>query len=204
MELETATQPQKHSVFDNYVPIIVTGRHTDIYLHDTIDAPCNYTEACRVLSKAYSGDNINIHMNNGGGYVDSGFMLIDAIKHSKATVTGVLTGSVASITTIVALQCDEITVSDHISWLSHNYSAGVQGKGGEMKAQMEFMSAELAISFKELHKGFFTESEMEDIIEDKDMWLNKVEIEARWAVYKARDQEALEALAEARKNKGSK
>ena len=144
----------KHSVWDEYVPILTSGRHTDIYLTDSIEAPSEYNKLCSILENAYKGDTITLHINNGGGYVDSGFMIIDAIKSSKAVVTAKLSGTVASIATIITLSCDKIIVAEHLSWLSHNYSAGIQGKGGEMKLQMEFMSKELSSTFRDLTEVF--------------------------------------------------
>jgi len=200
-EFAITSEPQKHSVFDNYVPIVKEGRHTDIYLTDTIEAPAEYTETCRVIERAYKEDTITLHINSGGGWVDSGFMLVDVIGRSNAVVTAQLSGTVASIATIIALSCDKLVVAEHISWLSHNYSAGIQGKGGEMKAQMEFMSSELAISFKQLHKGFFTSVEMDGIIEDKDMWLNRTEILGRWEAMRTGNSQLLEFIASVKKSK---
>jgi len=131
--------------------------------------------------------------------MDSGFMIIDAIKRSKATVVARLSGTVASIATIISLACSDIVVAPHTGWLSHNYSGGVQGKGGEMKAQMEFTSKQLASSFRAIHEGFFTASEMDDIIEDKDYWMGAEEIVARWKACKNSDTATLQEIAEGRK-----
>ena len=198
-ELIMGGAPVKHSVWDNYVPIIKTDRHTDIYLTAQIEAPAEYAEMCRILEQAFKGDTITLHINSGGGYVDSGFMIIDAINSSKAVVTAKLSGTVASIATIIALSCVKVVIADHISWLSHNYSAGIQGKGGEMKLQMEFMSKELSNSFRALHKGFFTDAEMTSIIDDKDVWLNKSEIVKRWAARKENNTDKLKEIAAAKK-----
>jgi len=188
-----------YSVWDDYVPQITKGRHTDVYLLNQIEAPDEYGKLYAQLLDADKGDTFTLHLNNGGGYVDTGFMIVDALTKTKAVVTAKLTGTVASITTIMALACHKVVVGPHLSWLSHNYSGGVQGKGGEMKAQMEFMSKELAASFRMIHAGFFTEDEMTSIINDDDIWLNSVEIEARLAARKANDLDKLEEIAAARK-----
>lgn len=188
-----------HTVWDDYVPQITNGRHTDVYMLNQIEAPEEYGKLYADLMNADKGDTFTLHINNGGGYVDSGFMLTEAIKTTKATVTALLTGTVASISTIITLSCHKVIVGDNLSWLSHNYSGGVQGKGGEMKAQMEFMSRELAASFRKIHTGFFTEDEMENIINDGDVWLNSDEVRARLTARKAKDIEALKEIAKARK-----
>lgn len=196
-----APSTKPHTIWDDYVPQCTTGRHTEVYLLNQIESPDIYGKLYADLLNADKGDTFTLHINNGGGYVDSGFMLVDAISKSKAVITAKLTGTVASISTIIALTCNKVIVGPHLSWLSHNYSGGVQGKGGEMKAQMDFMSRELTNSFKEIHKGFFTDSEMDGIIDDGDIWLNSQEVTDRLAARKTGDTKALEELALARKSK---
>ena len=193
--------PQKHSVWDNYVPILKDGRHTDIYLANSIEAPSEYSEMCHILNSAYRGDTAKLHINNGGGYVDSGFMMVDSIKKSKSKVTAKLSGTVASVATILTLSCDAIEVADYVQFMIHNYSGGAQGKGHEMKAQMDFTDAELNKAFTEIYGGFLTENEMELVIAGKDIWMGKDELLARWDARKNKDTDAIEAIAAARKAK---
>ncbi len=193
--------PQKHSVWDNYVPILQTARHTDIYLTDQIEAPSEYNQTCHILRKALDGDAVTFNINNGGGYVDSGFMMVDAIRRSKATTTASLSGTVASVSTILSLSCDEIILADYTQFMIHNYSGGAQGKGHEMKAQMDFTDAQLNMAFTEIYGGFLTEHEMELVIAGKDLWMGKDEVLARWNARKTGDTAALTAIEAARKAK---
>ena len=191
--------PQKHSVWDNYVPILTSKRHTDIYLTDSIEAPSTYNEMCHILYEADKGDTVTIHINNGGGYVDSGFMIINAVKASKAKVAAKLSGTVASLATLNPLACATIEVSPYIQVMIHNYSGGAQGKRHEMKAQMDFTDAQLNLAFGEIYSGFLTDNEMELVIAGKDLWLGRDEVLARWDCRKKGDTEKLEGIAAERK-----
>ena len=193
--------PQKTSVWDNYVPILVSNRHTDIYLTDQIDMPSEYNQVCHVLNKAFDGDTITFHINNGGGYVASGFMIVNAIKNSKAKVKAKLYGTVASVSTILTLSCDVIEVADYTEFMIHNYSGGAQGKGHEMKAQMEFTDSQLNKAFSEIYAGFLTDHEMELVIAGKDLWMGKDEVLARWEARKTGDIAAITEIEAARKAK---
>ena len=193
--------PEKHSVWDEYVPLVTTGRHTDVYLTDQIEDPSTYAQLVHTLNNAYKGDTVTLHINNGGGYVDSGFMIIDAIKNSKAVVKAKLSGTVASVATIITLACDNIEVANYIQFMIHNYSGGASGKGHEMKAQMDFTDAELNKAFSEIYGGFLTEHEMELVIAGKDMWMGKDELLGRYKARKDGDVEALAAIEAARKAK---
>lgn len=178
---ELPTDPAaSNRVWDNEIPIITNRYHTDAYITDGIEEPCVYNELCHKLRTAEEGDTVTLHLNTPGGMIDSAFMIIDAIKNSKATVTASLTGTVASAGTIIALACDKLVVADYTAWMSHNYSGGLSGKGHEMKARQEFIDKSLETSFRALHKGFFNDKELRSLIDGKDFWLAKDEVLDRW------------------------
>jgi ATP-dependent protease ClpP protease subunit len=183
MELELLFREEKKdtiSEWDKEVPITVRGKVVTGYLMSEIYEPEVYNELCYTLEYT-SADYVRLVMNNGGGQLDSMLSIIDAIKRSNATVVAVLSGTVASAATMIALACDEIEVADHTSWLTHYYSGGSAGKGNEIKAKHLFDEVEIPKMFKEIHKGFFTETEIDRVIDGKDEWLNKEEILKRFA-----------------------
>jgi ATP-dependent protease ClpP protease subunit len=173
--------PTKHSVFDNYVPIIQTGRSYDVYITDEIAEPSEYSELIHLLRNAYESDIFTLHINTPGGILDSALSLIAAINDSKAHITASISGTVASAGTIIALACDDLLVANYCNWMSHNYSGGLSGKGHEMKAYQTFVDKELNIAFHEIHKGFFTVKEIDEMIDGKDHWMGKAEILTRWS-----------------------
>lgn len=165
---------------DNLTPIVSSGKVHNVYIFSGIGDPIEYCKLIEFLGMVEEDETVYIKLNNGGGNVDSAFAITQAIKECRGIVIASVTGMVASAATIIALACDELLVGDHVQWLSHNYSSGVVGKGHEMKAQAEFMDRELNAAFRIIHKGFFTDEEMTNIIDGKDMWLNKSEIIERW------------------------
>lgn len=199
-EIDLGTPP-KTSVWDDYVPIIKAGQHTDVYLTASIESPDEYNKLCYLLGHAFESETFTLHINNGGGFIDSGFMIIDAIANSKAKVTAKLSGTVASAATIIALACESIAVTNHVAFMIHNYSGGAQGKGHELKAQMDFTDTELNEAFMNIYGGFLTDQEMEFVIAGKDYWMGKKEVEGRWKARLKKDKKALEALAAERKAK---
>lgn len=195
MNLPFNLPKEQLTLWDKVVPIIAGKHHTDAYLTDGIDEPANYNELCHILRHSERGDTIALHINTPGGMVDSAFMIIDAIKQSKAKVTAYLTGTVASAGTMIALACDNLQVADHTSFMIHNYSAGLSGKGHEMKARQEFVDKSLNIAFKSFYSGFLTDKEMEEVIDGKDIWIGKEEILDRWS-YKTGKQKRIELALE--------
>lgn len=169
------------NVWDECIPIISESNCHTVYLTGNIEEPYDYSKLCHMLYTANEYDEFRIVINSLGGVLDSAFMIVDAIKNTKAKTTCRLTGTVASAATIVALSCDELETSSNLSFMIHNYSAsGVHGKGHEMKARQNFVDRELNRSFQEFYSGFLSVDEIEDVIEGKDIWLNNEEVEKRW------------------------
>ena len=187
MEFKIDIPKDKSSVWDDYVPIIRSSdnRHTVMYLTDIIEAPCNYNEACFLLDNAKDGDVVTLILNNGGGIVDSAFMLGHSMKNSKATIHGKLSGTVASATTIITMYCDTIEVADYTSFMVHNYSHGAHGSGAQVKGYVDFTDKEFTAAAAEIYKDFLTPAELKSIsTQDKEIWLNKDEVLKRWAIKK--------------------
>lgn len=186
MNLEDLFTAPKHSIWDNAVPIITTDSgDVTAYISDQIDEAFTYNELCYRLKHAPAEATVTLHLNTPGGYLHSAMMLVDAIKNAKAKTVAYLTGTVASAGTIIALSCDELIVSDHLSFMIHNYSGGISGKGHEMKAQQEFSDKNLNSAFNDFYVGFLTPEEMSNIIDGKNMWLTSKETRVRWARRKA-------------------
>ena len=113
--------------WDRYVPIVSNKTTTHVYLTDGIDEPSFYNQLCHSLYCADESDTFYLHINTPGGMLDTTFMLLDAMRNSKAHIIGHLTGTVASAGTIIALTCDELICSDDLSWMSHYYSSMIGG-----------------------------------------------------------------------------
>lgn len=168
------------SEWDMYVPIISEGNNHTVYLTDPITEPSYYNRLTHKLYSANDYDTFTFVINNGGGILDSAFMVTDAIKASKAKEVCHIVGTVASAATIIVMVCDELVTTSNVSFMIHNYSAGMQGKGHEMKARQKFIDAELERAFTEFYLGFLTKDEIQDVIDGKDFWMNAKEVEDRW------------------------
>ena len=162
------------------VPIVAKGKVVTVFLNDEIYEPGAYNELCYTLENTVA-DSVRLYMNNGGGQLDSMLSIIASMERCGCEITGVLSGTVASAATMIALKCDKLEVAEHTSWLTHYYSGGTGGKGNEIKAKHDFESTEIPKLFKQIHKDFLTPSEITRVIDGKDIWLNKDQILERFA-----------------------
>ena len=177
-------EKDKKDVWDDLVPIVKDGNTVHAYVSDEIGSPDTYDKLCHTLDTADNNDNVLLHLNTGGGYIDSAFKIIASIKRSRAKVTARLTGTVASAGTIIALSCDELEVEDFTSFMIHNYSGGAGGKGHEIIDYVNFSDKNITETFKKLYSGFLTPRELTAVIKGKDMWMGTAEVQKRWAKMK--------------------
>lgn len=183
--LNLEPETSENSVWADYVPIIEEGTTFKIYLTNGINIPHVYSKLCHLLDSAKPYHELHFYINNGGGDVDSAFMLISSMNQTKAKTIAHISGTVASAATIIALACDELEVSPFTSFMSHNYYHGVQGSGNQVKDYVDFTDRELKRAFKAIYTNFLTEEEIQLVTErDKEIWLNELEVVERWANYK--------------------
>jgi len=168
------------SVWDHEVPIIKTNDVYHAYLYGGIEDPFMYSKLVYAIATLDKGEQFILHINTPGGVIDSALAICDAIKNTNGTVTIHLTGTVASAGTIIAMFADHLIVSDHLSFMVHNYSSGLAGKGHELKAQQKFQDEHLNHFFRTTYAGFLTEEEMDDVIDGRDMWLGSEDVKERW------------------------
>ena len=171
---------ESHRVWDEHIPIVRCGREIDAYIASEIVDPIEYNELCHTLRGASSKEVIRLPINTPGGRFDSATMIIDAISQSDAYVIGVLSGTVASAGTMIALACDELECSSYLEFMIHYFSGGTGGKGNEIKAHSSFINKHMPMVFKKVYTGFLTETEIDDVIEGKDIWLNGDEVLERF------------------------
>ena len=179
-EIPSGKSEELDSVWDKHIPIVKNGRETDVYITSEIVDPIEYNELCHVLRGASSKEVIRLHINTPGGRLDSATMIIDAVNQSDAYIIGVLSGTVASAGTMIALACDELECSSYLEFMIHYFSGGTGGKGNEIKAHSSFINKHMPMIFKKMYAGFLTETEIDDVIEGKDIWLNGDEVLERF------------------------
>jgi ATP-dependent protease ClpP protease subunit len=183
MELELLFKEEKKDVvseWDKCVPIVAKGKIITAYLMGEIYETEEYNELCYTLENT-EAEEVRLVMNNGGGLMHSMLTIRESIRKSNAVVTAVLSGTVASAATMIALACDNIEVAPHTAFMIHSSSGGISGKSHETKAYMDFSDKNTKEIFDNVYKGFLTQEEIDKVLDGKDMWLNKAEVEERFA-----------------------
>lgn len=185
MNLEDLLKPKSNTVWDDYTPIVTEGRTHNVYLYDAIEAPATYCELIHKLNTAHLGDVFKLHLNTPGGVVDSGIAIRNALMSTKANTIAVLSGTVASAGTMITLACDEVEVTNNLSFMCHEISIdNIGGKFSDIKNMQDFYEKQFAKLSKDVYEGFLEEEEITKMHEGKELWFSGDEVLERWNKFK--------------------
>lgn len=169
---------QDELYFISETPIQVIKEYS-VYLHGHIELPHEYVDLIHLFQNANEQDRIVLYLSSWGGYISTTEIILNAMNSCKAHIQGVITSTIASACTYIALNCDSLIVEDFSEMMFHNYSGSTRGKGGEMKANVEASEAKLNHLNDKFYKGFLTDDELVDLKKGQDFWFLKDEIETR-------------------------
>ena len=156
-----------------------TGQILDFYLNSAIGSPEEYAEWNQILRSSGEQDVVYLHINCYGGQALTAVQLMRAISESRATVIASVEGACMSAATFLFLMADVCEISDHSIFMFHNFSGGSIGKGNEMMAQVHHNDKWARGLMESIYKDFFTQEEIDSILEGKDYWLSPDEVTER-------------------------
>lgn len=146
------------------------------YLDSEIEEPSKYRELIEALSYATPEDYVRIVINCYGGFLHTTTMICNCIRNSQATVVGTLNGIAASGGGLVLLSCDMIEVMPHSTFMAHTSIGSEYGKLSDNTKSIMSSNRQLDKFYRDTFEGFFSDSEVTDILEGKDVWLSDEEI----------------------------
>lgn len=153
-----------------------TNNVFDIILDDYIREPSYYRQAFHVLRTAQKGDRVNLIINNGGGSVNSAIMFINLIEETEAEVLAVLEGETHSASSMIALSCHGVHVKPFASMMVHHASFGTYNTVQNVMDHVNFTSKQTEALIRKVYKFFLTETEIEEVIRNREIWLTHEEI----------------------------
>ena len=168
------------TAWDLSVPIVFDGEYYNVFFTDDIQEPFVYNEVRYRLATATAEDKFKFWITTSGGSLDSAISLLYAMQSTKATIHGLLSGEVSSAGTIITIGCHTVEIAPFSSFMIHYYSAGVTGKGNEIKQQQAFIEKLLENMMYTVYRGFLTDDEIAHVIEGKDYWFNPEETLTRF------------------------
>lgn len=158
--------------------ITVTFHH--FYIVGQIDDKVDrYIDMINTIKMAEMHDKIYICLNTPGGSLQTTIQIISAMQQSQAEIITVLEGEVSSAGTIIFLSGHNHIVNDNCSFMIHNISSITSGKGAEVRSSMKFMDEYFKKIAHSVYKDFLTDDEINDVLNDKDIWMDSEEVKER-------------------------
>lgn len=152
------------------------GKVKDYYLSTEIGSPEEYTDWFHEIRHADEKDVINIHINCPGGNLFTTIQFLQCMADCNGTIIASIEGACMSAATLIMLCADTVQITNHSVFLFHNYSSFRYGKGGEMYSSMVHEKKWADSLMKELYADFLTPDEIEELIADKDIWMDPEEV----------------------------
>lgn len=165
------------------------GVRYEYYLTGSIGDAEDYVDLCNILRSATAQDEVVLRIRSGGGSVNTGNMIINAINESEANVIGFIESDCGSMATFIFLACHTWGVSESAEFFCHTCSYGQWGKEHENFAQAEFTRKQSHKQMRARYKNFLSDQEIETVISGTDIYLDADEIMERLETYAAAREE---------------
>jgi ATP-dependent protease ClpP protease subunit len=163
----------------DYARVHSKGMDFHFYIHGEIADSGEFLDLLYSLQTASPEDTVNIHINSGGGYLDTAVEIINAMRSSAGEVITHAEGMVASAATLIFFSGDKLVVSPFCQFMLHDGSTGGYGKMNENLKSAQSGSERLALICKDVYKYYFTDEEIDRILGGQDYYLLAKELEER-------------------------
>jgi len=138
-----------------------------------------YADLLNTLKTAQEDDTIIIYINSFGGALDMAVQIVNSMLCSKARVVTSLDGVAYSAATFVFLAGSEYIINPHGSFMIHNYSAGLYGKGHEMRPHLDHLDKRVEDMMKTFYNKILTEEELDHVLRGGDIWMDSEDLMKR-------------------------
>jgi len=155
------------------------ARTHEFYLSGPIEDAENYIDWFDTIRNASSNDAIRIYINSPGGDLYTTLQFLRVMSDTEAHVTTSVEGACMSAATMIFLHGHAQEVTPHSLFMFHDYSSGTFGKGGEQYDQIQFERQWSKKFMSEVYKDFLTDSEIESMMHNKDIWMDSDEVVKR-------------------------
>ena len=151
----------------------------EFYLSGPIEDAENYIEWFDTIRNASAVDTIRIYINSPGGDLYTTLQFLRVMSETEAHITTSVEGACMSAATMIFLHGHTQEVTPHSLFMFHDYSSGTFGKGGEQYDQIQFERQWSRNFMSEVYKDFLTETEIESMMHNKDIWMGHEEVVKR-------------------------
>lgn len=151
-----------------------------VHINEEIKSPDYYSKIFDMLIDAGEADMVTFFICSPGGRVDGLNVLLEGIRMTEAHTVAVLLGECHSAASILALNCNEIIVTDSAESLVHSCRFGSSGKAADIAAHTAHTLKTTEKLARETYgQGFLTELELKQMLEGKEFYFDSDQLRER-------------------------
>ena len=131
------------------------------------------------LKNASEKDTLELVINSHGGLVFEGKQFYNLIQEKfYGRTTAYLDNIGYSMGALLFSMADKRVVYEYSDFMYHNYFGGAHGKGGELKARVNYSAKTLERFFHDIivKRGFLSEDEFQQMLVGQDYWMDTKEL----------------------------
>lgn len=151
----------------------------EFYISGEIEEPECYIDVFDLIRHARHNDTVKIYLNSTGGSLFTGIQFLRVLMETDATVIVSIEGAAMSAATLLFLAADSVEITSHSSIMLHDYSGSVWGKGGDLHRQVQHERRWTESLFREIYEDFLSPTELDSIMDGKEIWLTSDETQER-------------------------
>mgnify|MGYP003487986169 FL=1 len=153
--------------------------HVTVHLNQPFMQPEYYDNVVDALGRASPEDIFEFKINSPGGHYSGLVSLLDAIENTDALVIANIVGDCSSAGSIFALKCHQVRVGPYGEMLCHVSRYGFNGKSPDNVSHVMHTAKVTENLMKEAYEGFLSESEIQEVISGKELYLDSEQIMER-------------------------
>lgn len=125
-------------------------------------------------------DEIDVHLDSLGGYIDDGFGIYSALKNSSAKINIHITGMAASMASVIAMTGDTVTIEDIGMMMIHSPASGVIGGAVEMRKEADVLDKYEERLIKAYHRRDLniTDKQLENAVKNETWYTSDQALDA--------------------------
>lgn len=150
-----------------------------VFLDENIGEPKKYRDLINMLYLADENTEFNFLINSPGGTMTAAIAIIEGIRGSDGAVRAIINGECHSAASIIALNCNEVFVTDHAHMLIHTAQYGTGGFTQNVKAHADFSTQYINKILDSTYTGFLSIDELDLVKQGVEMWFDADQIRER-------------------------
>ena len=162
----------------------IKSTRQDMFSHQVsfdkpIGEPYLYRELINLLYMADENTEFNFFFNTPGGNLSAAMAIIEAMKSSESLVRAIITGECHSAGSMIALNCQEVIVTESAHALIHTGSYGTGGDAHKIQSHVDFSTKMINKILDTTYSGFLNLDELNDVKRGIEFWFDSEEIKVR-------------------------